>query len=320
VDQLLQESIDASRSLTAELPPTVLYDAGLVPALRWLCRWMGDKHRLHVEVAVDGCGEPGSLEMKVLLFQAVRELLFNVVKHSGSSEARLEISLDDGRIVIAVVDRGRGFSPTASATCSGGGFGLFSVGERLELLGGRLSIQSSPGEGARVTLAVPLDPSGELSTNRETGNGAGPPAEQAGRAAAGRRIRVLLADDHSIVREGLAAMLELQPEIELIGQAVDGLAAVELACSLRPDVVVMDITMPKLNGIEATRRITAAVPGVRVVGLSMHQEEDVARCMKQAGAAAYLRKDGPVDALIEAIGVPRGPAVGSSRPAAAAPE
>jgi two-component system response regulator NreC len=125
----------------------------------------------------------------------------------------------------------------------------------------------------------------------------GGPLEQ----ATGRRIRVLLADDSSVVREGLARLLQLQADIEIVGQAVDGLEAVQMALQLQPDVVVMDVGMPLLSGIEATRRVHSQLPQVRIIGLSMHDEQETAAAMRDAGAAAYLTKTAPPSRLIAAI-------------------
>jgi DNA-binding NarL/FixJ family response regulator len=116
-----------------------------------------------------------------------------------------------------------------------------------------------------------------------------------------KKVRVLLADDHQVLREGLAAILAAQKDIELVGQAADGQEAVERARTLRPDVVVMDITMPKLSGIEATRRISAELPAVQVIGFSVQQQEHWARALRQAGAVACLCKGAPMDELVGAI-------------------
>jgi CheY-like chemotaxis protein len=117
----------------------------------------------------------------------------------------------------------------------------------------------------------------------------------------GGAIRILLADDYAVVRDSLAHLLQMQPGLEVVGQASDGLMAVELARQLQPDVVVMDVTMPQLDGIEATRRVVAESPCVRVIGFSMHQEPDVVAAMYKAGAIAYLSKTTNPDCLIEAI-------------------
>ena len=116
-----------------------------------------------------------------------------------------------------------------------------------------------------------------------------------------RRIRVLLADDHQVMRNILALVLGDEPDIEVVGEAADGAMAVDLASEIHPDIIVMDVTMPRLNGIDATRRITSAMPEVHVIGLSMHARDDMAASMLRAGACAYLSKDGPTEDLLAAI-------------------
>lgn len=114
-------------------------------------------------------------------------------------------------------------------------------------------------------------------------------------------IRVLLADDHTIVRDGLRALLEKQPDMTVSGEASDGREAVQIAEENSPDVVVMDIAMPNMNGIEATRRIVATHPSTAVVILSMHQDESYVLRSLKAGARGYLLKDSLRSDVVEAI-------------------
>ena len=116
-----------------------------------------------------------------------------------------------------------------------------------------------------------------------------------------RRIRILLADDHTIMREGLRLLLERQEDFEIVGEASDGREAAELADSRNADIVIMDIAMPGLNGIEATRRITAQRPRTAVVILSMHSDESYILRSLRAGAQAYLLKDSVKEDLIGAV-------------------
>ena len=115
------------------------------------------------------------------------------------------------------------------------------------------------------------------------------------------KIRILLADDHTIVRHGLSRSFQQEEGMEVLGEANDGRSTVELARELSPDVVVMDIAMPELNGIEATRQIIKENSKVKVIGLSMHSSDKYVREMFRAGASAYLLKDCPFEELVEAV-------------------
>ena len=114
-------------------------------------------------------------------------------------------------------------------------------------------------------------------------------------------IRILLADDHALVRQGFRMILEAQADMEIVGQAGNGREAVELASKLHPDVTVMDVAMPELNGIEATRRITTVSPRTRVLALSMHKDSMYVREILRAGARGYLLKDSGDADLVAAV-------------------
>jgi DNA-binding NarL/FixJ family response regulator len=116
-----------------------------------------------------------------------------------------------------------------------------------------------------------------------------------------RTIRILLADDHAVVRRGFRMILASQPDMEVVAEAMNGREAVELAQSVQPDVVVMDVSMPELNGIEGTRRIMESCPRTRVLALSMHRDSVYVREILRAGARGYLVKDADDDALIGAV-------------------
>ena len=115
------------------------------------------------------------------------------------------------------------------------------------------------------------------------------------------RLRVLLAEDHAIVREGLRALLEAQPDVEVVGEAADGREALDAAKELGPDVVVMDISMPGLNGARATEAIRRDCPGTRVLALTAHEDKGYLRQLVQAGASGYLLKRAASQDLIHAL-------------------
>jgi len=116
-----------------------------------------------------------------------------------------------------------------------------------------------------------------------------------------KRIRILLADDHGVVRQGFKMILDAQADMEIVGEAANGREAVEQAERLKPDIVVMDVAMPELNGIEATRRLAESAPHVRVLVLSMHKDSVYVRETLRAGARGYLLKDSGANDLVAAV-------------------
>jgi two-component system response regulator NreC len=122
----------------------------------------------------------------------------------------------------------------------------------------------------------------------------------------GTRLKVVIADDHAILRDGLAMLIGAQGDMEVVGQASNGREAVQLAKSLSPDVVVMDVSMPDLGGAEATEQIREACPDVRVLALTRHADQGYLRRLLQAGAAGYVLKKSAADALINALRVVAG--------------
>ena len=115
------------------------------------------------------------------------------------------------------------------------------------------------------------------------------------------RIKLLLADDHAVVRAGTRQLLERQPDFEIVGEAIDGDEAVRLTAELNPDVVVMDVRMPKVSGVEATRRIKANNAEVKVLVLTAHDDDEYVFALLQAGANGYLLKTAEIDELVKAI-------------------
>mgnify|MGYP005847666463 CR=1 FL=1 len=203
---------------------------------------------------------------------------------------------------LMVYDRGKSLEPSQIGQQSESGFGLFRIRERLELLGGHMQVESGPYQGPRVILRI--------SARAAEPEEAATRAERAARRlVADKReqatdrplIRLLLVDDHAIVRQGLARLLTDETDIVLVGEASDGSEAVTLAQAVHPDVVLMDVSMPVMDGIEATRRILAAMPEIKVIGLSMHEGTEVAACMREAGAVDYVSKGGDPAELVRVV-------------------
>ena len=297
-DRILQDSISYSRSLVAQLTPPVLREFGLVMGLTWLADQMkqhGLTVRLKLGIPSIDLGE----DHAILLFQSVRELLMNVVKHAGISEATLAIQLTNEQVfTVTVEDKGHGFDLARKQAATDKHFGLFSIRERMDAIGGSLQISTVVGQGTTAILSVRLrDRTAPALSATPVSPVSGVAAKAPGTAA----LRILMVDDHPLVRQGMRGVVEGFENMRVVGEAADGQEAVQLAESLRPDVIIMDVNMPRMDGIEATRAIKRANPQITVIGLSVHNSEQVEAAMKAAGAASYLTKDAAPEQLYSAI-------------------
>ncbi|MFO7957071.1 MAG: chemotaxis protein CheB [Candidatus Brocadiia bacterium] len=302
---VVADAIRTARTLTAELCPRVLYEQGLEDALKWLSRHTEDHYGLKVSVETSPYSEPGSETVKTLLFRCAQELLVNVAKHAEADEATVRLSrTDEEEIMLEVVDRGRGFETEGvlGPQQDAAGFGLFSIHERAEAVGGRMEVHSEPRSGTRVVVVLP--PTEEL-VEGEQGE-----EERAERISHGFRAegaypdsscRVVVADDHGVVRRSLVNLLEDTGRFTVVGQAANGLDAVEVVLEEAPDVVLMDVSMPDIDGVEAVRRIRKAGVESAIIGLSVHGEDEIIQAMLEAGADAYVNKAEDLQELLDAL-------------------
>lgn len=319
VDDILSDALTYSRTLVAELSPPVLRDHGLAASLKWLAEYMKNRHEQTVTVVVP---EEQDLDLpedrRLLLFQSVRELLINSAKHAGTGRAALTMEKRADHLCITVKDEGAGFDLAVAAAVGAPSdeisskFGLYSVQERMRALGGSFTIKTAPGVGTIATMILPL-------AKGAGANQLHPPvpasedvcatvrADGTDSLAKGRMmVPVLLVDDHAMVRQGLRSVLDAYADIQVVGEARDGVEAVKLVEKLRPRAVVMDINLPKMNGIEATTQIKTKWPEITVIGLSVNIGDDNSDAMYRAGAATLLTKEAAVeqlhDTIVQAVG------------------
>ena len=310
--EMFDSAVAASRDLTRQLRPPVLYEGGLVPALEWLAGEMQGRHGLRVEVTADGIGEEAALglsdDAKALLFECVRELLFNVVKHARVDHAEVELSREDGRLAIVVCDGGVGFGDeVVTQKGSGSNMGLFSVRERVTALGGEVHIEQPDGGGSRVCLHVPLEGRGEgvpIKGQPERGGQrdasfadltSDPAPDPEG------RLHVVVVDDHQMVLQGIIRVLNAEDRLSVVGHAKDGVEALDVIDRLRPDVALIDVNLPHMNGVEVTRELRRRLPDLRIIALSVQDDDATAAATLAAGAEAFVSKSDAASRLIEAV-------------------
>ena len=268
------------RQIISDLRPPILDDMGLVAALKWYVHGFEGRRGIAGTFILEG--EPLRLpsEFETVLFRIAQEALTNVAKHAGASAVTVMLRFAPGTSACWSRTTGEASTPTLVDL---GGWGLLGMQERASLLGGQCLIDSKPGEGTRVWTTVSLPENRWRQTMTP--------------------VKLLLVDDHEIVRAGLRMLFSAEPDVQIVGEAASGREAIEQVAKLAPDVVLMDVAMPDMNGIEATRRIKEAFPQVVVLALTMHEDEEYFFEMLSAGASGYVPKRAAPDDLLSAIRV-----------------
>ncbi len=317
--QLARRALEDVRRAIWGLRPALLEALPFHEALAREVERMADAAHLSSRVTV--VGQPRLLrqQQEMVLFRVAQEALSNAIRHAAARRVRASLTyLNDG-VRLVIEDDGRGFDPAVlaapgpsttaprwppyfddppSTAGEAGHFGLQSMRERARLVGGWLTLESAPGQGTKISVYLPYTPLPDLL----------PPAALSAQAASSPvpsvssgRIRILVADDQAVIRAGMRRLLEDYPDFEVVGEAADGLEALAEAQDLGPQVILMDMRMPGMNGLEALRQLRASNPDLRVLMLSAFEhDEDVLESLK-AGASGYILKDIAPDELAQAI-------------------
>lgn len=305
----LSDAMESSRRITQEMAIPVFHHEDLVSAIQWLASDMQKKYHLAITVTAGEIPPDIPEAAMILVYTTSRELLLNIVKHAQIKEVVLSLKCSEDGLVLEIMDKGCGFNPAMIREKSEThGLGLFSIRERTLFLGGTFTIDSKPGHGTHITQTIPLTV--PLTMKQEEGDGHVhvPHLDRLARhmkdvpsPAQGDVIRLVLVDDHHTVREALITLLKAQHDFEIIAQADNGKQAIECVERCRPNVVLMDVNMPVMDGVEATRIMKQKWPNIAVLGLSMFEGTDVAEKMREAGADDYLFKSGSPEKLVKAI-------------------
>ncbi|MGE3913618.1 MAG: response regulator [Chloroflexota bacterium] len=282
-------SLDEARRAVWGLTARPLDGASLPEALQGEVERFERRTGIPAQLAEDADVDPLTDEQATALLRVAQEALHNVEKHAEPTRVRVELQLDrsTGLLTLLVADDGKGFDRRA-VPGPDGGFGLNGMRERMRLVGGDLEVESAPGWGTRVRARLHLE---SPSVEAPPGPAETPTAP----------IRVLLVDDHPLAREGLRRLLEGRDDMVVVGEAGDGLEGVERALSLRPDVILMDLQMPRLSGVGAVQALREQWPEARVLIVTTFAQDEHLFEALRAGARGYLLKDAGPDALASAI-------------------
>ncbi len=295
-----REGLQDVRRLVWDLRPEPLERGTPEEALARLTAQLEEQTGMAAQMVVTG--EAGAIapQVEVTLLRVAQEALANVRRHAHAREVTITLSYMENDVALDVQDDGRGFHPAMLIGASpGGGLGLTAMRERVESPRRDIDRGEHPGGGRNRGRPVA----------KPDANPALDPGPVACRRPPPMSLRVLLADDHQVVRAGLRAMLDPNPDIEVVGEAGDGAEAVGLVRDLDPDVVPMDLRMPKMDGVAAIGRIREVAPAIPVLVLTTYgTDADIVRAI-EAGATGYLLKDTTRE---EPLGAIRSAAAGRS--------
>ena len=308
VSALVRKIEGEIRTLSYVLHPPLLDDLGLASALGWYVDGFAKRSEIAVRLDLPPALPRLSKEKEIAIFRVVQESLTNVLRHSGSASARIRADADEKILRLYVEDSGRGFSvPSLAARKDRNtkfGVGVLSMRERLQQLGGTLEIESSS-SGTRVNVEMPLKISDEeVSAGGLTGEIAYPadmPSQPLDNLEPNSRRRILIADDHELMRRGIQTLLATEADLEVCGEAVDGFEAILKTRQLRPDLVIMDLTMPRVGGFAATSEIRKRYPSTKVLVFTNHTDQNVRSLVANMGCHGYVAKDHAGTDLIRAI-------------------
>lgn len=293
---LNKEISEEIRTLSYVLHPPLLDELGLASAAKWYAQGFEQRTGIHIDVDISADFLRLPPDVEVTLFRIIQESLTNVHRYSGSPTASVHVKATLFDIKLQVRDSGKGMKPQSLKPVHGTeavlGVGIQGMKERMRQLGGQLEIASQANQGTIVTATLPLanvrvtsEPETAIPPSAETS------AEQPARASELARKRVLVVDDHELMRRGVSTMLSDEPGLEICGEAADGPEAVIKAAALHPDLVIMDINMPGLNGLAAIRQIGHILPHAKILAFTVHDSNQMIEEVRAAGAHACLSKN-----------------------------
>ncbi len=295
-EALARDALEETRRSVLGLQPTPLQYQALPEALASEVATLAKRAGLVSQFYVHGDERPLAPDVAAALFRIAQEAFQNIYRHAAARHVILGLAFEDEAVVLTIEDDGRGFLPGAVAPADHAGFGLLSMAARARTMAGDVLITSRPGHGTAVRATLPYArPGGALAAIVRQGEQSAAPAPEA------HPIRILVVDDQPVARQGIRRILEGQPDIEIIGEAEDGLSAVEQTGRLHPDVVLLDLQLPGLSGVAALPRLRAAHPGVEVVILTMFDQDEQVFAGLKAGARGYVLKDALPAAILAAV-------------------
>jgi two-component system, NarL family, sensor kinase len=295
------------RTLSYLLHPPLLDECGLASAVLWYAEGFKKRSGIHLGVSIDEELVRLTTDAETALFRVLQESLTNVHRYSGSPSAEIRIFQSGNKVHLEIVDHGKGVKAGTDRPSFAGaptlGVGIPGMRERIRQLGGQLEVEFS-NEGTRVHASLPMEGSAEESVEQSTSE-LFRDKENFQASARQRpdvlRKRILIADDHEVMRRGVRGLVESQEEWSVCGEAIEGNEAISKTRELHPDLLILDVSMPGMSGIEAALQILKDDPSIRILFFTMHDSPQMMREISNVGAWGYVAKARAGNDLVDAV-------------------
>jgi two-component system, NarL family, sensor kinase len=288
------------RTLSYLLHPPLLDECGLASAVLWYAEGFKKRSGIHLSVSIDEELVRLTTDAETALFRVLQESLTNVHRYSGSPSAEIRIFQSASKVHLEIVDHGKGVKAGMERPALAGaptlGVGIPGMRERIRQLGGQLEVEFS-NEGTRVYASLPTEAFTEESEPfRDKEN-----FQASGRQRPVVRRRILIADDHEVMRRGVRGLVESQEEWSVCGEAIEGNEAISKTRELHPDLLILDVSMPGVSGIEAALQILKDDPNMKILFFTMYDSPQMMREISNVGAWGYVAKARAGNDLVDAV-------------------
>ena len=294
------------RTLSYLLHPPLLDECGLASAVLWYLEGFKKRSGIQLNINIDDDLVRLSTDAETALFRVLQESLTNVHRYSGSPSADIRIFQSDAKIHLEIVDHGKGIRAAADRSSFAGtptlGVGIPGMRERVRQLGGQLEVEFRS-DGTRVHASLPVKVSADESAEQSEAQffGESDDGKIEARVPPESRKRILIADDHEVMRRGVRGLVESHEEWSICGEAVEGHEAVRKTRELNPDLLILDVSMPGISGVEAALQILKENPHIKILFFTMHESPQMMREMANVGAQGYVAKARAGNDLIDAV-------------------
>jgi two-component system, NarL family, sensor kinase len=294
------------RTLSYLLHPPLLDECGLASAVLWYAEGFKKRSGIHLNVSIDEELVRLTTDAETALFRVLQESLTNVHRYSGSPSAEIRIFQSAGKVHLDIIDHGKGVKAGTERPMFAGaptlGVGIPGMRERIRQLGGQLEVDFS-NEGTRVHASLPVEASTEQSVDQSTSELFRDKENfQASlRQRPEVRKRILIADDHEVMRRGVRGLVESQEGWSVCGEAIEGNEAISKTRELHPDLLILDVSMPGMSGIEAALQILKDDPSIKILFFTMHDSPQMVREISNVGAWGYVAKARAGNDLVDAV-------------------